>query len=379
MNKFVSKNGYIIHDIYGEIQNSIIQRNCEKSCYLSAELLCSGQIKKFLNWLVYKIGHDYITLNAYIVQFIGQRLELIESIGFKWQNKDIQKAICEMMILLCMERQNQVIVYKPDMDGGKYVEALYFQRPKNFPELNDGMGLIVNNDKYIIFVYMYEFMVQGDIKSVFKIMSHIIRKCATIEECETLPLVNNIKKFKNDSVWALWQVLFIYIKRPQNTNSYLKLYLENAFKVFAFDFTRKNKTERLNVLYVCYMICVRNKSIVYSELNNDLIKKASSQIDILYNDVLNKKVVDKAKQPPSQKKNNKKASVSNVISNKSEINDKMKYLFVCTYRNETLPMYKDRNLYSKTDIISEIKNLNIDNDETEIINNMQPNLFVEKL
>ena len=340
----VSKSGYIIKDVYNDLMSSMETKNYVRTCHLTAELICSNELKTLTNWIISVLSNKYIGTNSFLLQFLNDRLMILRDEGFKWKNDIVRMAVCDMFLILSKENMTTTIFYKPTgytKDIKHHIEQLYFSPQKHFVELQDNLAYVVENEIFQLICYLYEHMLKNDIKTVFKIMYFVLQK-KTIDECETLDIVRDIKKYTNDPVWLLWKLLFIYASRPP-TNPYTQSYIQNAFDIFKFEYNRKIRDERLNLLFVCYIICVRRKAVSYHDTYDDFISKASNKIGIVYDEILEieteQKKMRKAKeQEDKTQMKEKKKGLLDPEAQKA-LDEKMKYLYVLTYKKQKEPVY----------------------------------------
>jgi hypothetical protein len=338
----VSKSGFIIKDVYDDLRQSLFSHNFVRICHLSAELVCSSQVKALLNWIISLVCNQYIVTNAYMFHFIHTKIEEIKDQGFKWKSIEVRKAICEIVMVLAKEEQHDSVFYKKDGGSGykEFVESLYFSRPRTYPEVDDNLQYIKESEHFMTLVHLYEYMMQNDIKSVYRILYYIIHNIKTLEECETLDIVQQVKtkSAKNDPVWVLWKLLFVYVERPP-ANQQTRLYVHSAFSLFCFEYNKKIRKERLNLLFACYLICVKRKQIIYENTYDDTIQSASNRIHIVYTEILEdekrktKLVKEQQVKEKKEKKTMKTGPKSNLTPEQlKELNEKLKYIFVTTYK-----------------------------------------------
>lgn len=376
-------------------------QNFLRACHLSAELVCSNEIRHLLCWLVALCCNCYVGTNAFVLHFLSTKLSMIVQEKYKWKkNSCVQQAVCDMVMILASEEQQPTSFFKFDTANSnkQFVQGLYFRSPKKFPELQDGLAHVVKHQVYELVIYLYEYMVANDIKSVYKIM-HAVLAYKPIEECETLDIVRDVKRPKNDPVWVLWKVLMIYAKRPPS-NQHTLCYVENAFDVFCYDYSKRVRQERINLLFASYLICVRRKPINYNDTSNDVILNARNRIHVVYEEILNKETEEKhllkehrsiqKKQATRISKKDSKPKSSLTPEQLRDLEDKTKFMFVITYKkprgydyrevqehmvhepDESIPHYKTLKVGVKT-------NLATDTSNTEASNGMRNNVFVEKM
>jgi hypothetical protein len=334
----VSKSGYIITEIYIEIKRAIECKDYERICFFSAELVCSGQIKQLVSWLICLICNQYVSTNLFMLDKIVHNLNFIESQKYKWKSEDVREYICETLLLVSNEELNTSRFYKQNSRYKTFINSLYIFKNKTFRELHENLGYIPHNEVYILICYMYDFILQNDIRSVFKIMYEILAK-NNIDECETLDIVSDIKRNKNDAVWVLWKILFITTLRPVY-NDTMRNYINRAFQLFSMDYSKKVRNDRLNILFICYVLVVKQKEIVYMDTMTDIITQSTKQVSGFYNEILRNEIEDTnvknkvIKKKVTETKQEVKVNKSNVSEEqKRDMDHKLKYFFVLTYKN----------------------------------------------
>lgn len=330
----VSKNGYIIVEIYKDLKKAMMNHDFERVCNWSCELVCSGEIKNLINWIVGLCCNEYISTNSYIIKFCLSKIQTVSQAKYRWKNKVVKEAICEILMILSKEESTSSLFYKIGANYQTYIDIIYHNRARQFRELQENMGFIIHNEMFVLFCYLYEFMLKNDAKAVCKIVHYIAHK-ANINECETLDIVRDIPKNKTDPVWALWKTLFIYLERPP-INKNVDVYVKSAFELFKFEYTKKRKQERLNLIFVCFIISVRRKQINCNETYDYIVSQAVKQIEAFYDDILKnekrtteKKGEDKKVIP--ERKKEKKSSLT--YEQLNAIEKKTKYLFALTYHD----------------------------------------------
>lgn len=334
----VSKNGYIISDIYKDLKRAMSAHDFERVCYWSCELVCSSEVKNLVLWIVGLCCNEYVNTNSYILSFALSKLQVISHKKYKWKDNDVRESICEILMILSKEEQTQTQFYKVGTNYQTYIDMLYSNRVRHFRELQENMGYVIHNEFFVIFCYLYEFMLKNDAKTVCKIVHYIAQK-SNIEECETLDIVRDIPKNKSDPVWALWKVLFIYLERPP-INGMVDTYIKYAFELFKFEYTKKNKFERLNLLLVCFILAVRRKQVCNECTYDSIVSQATKQIESIYADILKEDdIIKKSKTQKSvvteKPKSKKDAKTKSTLTREqlSAIENKTKYLFALTYHD----------------------------------------------
>jgi hypothetical protein len=346
----VSKSGFIINEIYIELKRAMQSHDYERVCYWSAELVCSSQIKQLVSWIISLCCTEYVNTNCFISAFVISKCNYIIQEKYKWKSNEVREALCEIVLFISQEEPATSTFYKHGASYKTFINSLYFKKNKEFRELKDNLGYIPHNEVYILINYLYEFMLINDIKSVFRILYHIVQMNG-IEECETLDIVRNIKKNKTDPVWVLWSVLFIFTKRPP-CDPIVQKYIESSFNIFSIEYTKKIRNERMNILFICYLLCVKRKSVTYVDTYPSWISTNAKQVHVIYDDILRKENKEKEAKALQSKiaKENEKTKKGGEIKEKKiavkkdkngtltqeekkELNEKMRWFFCLTYKD----------------------------------------------
>lgn len=350
---FVSKNGYIIQDIYKDLKQAMEQHDHERACHWSVELIVSGELKNLISCLISLISTHYVTTNVLFYEFISQKLQILSENKFKWKVDVVKTAMAELIVCLSKEQSTNTNFYKA-VDGNyrEFVDSLSLFPMKTFHELDDYFTFFHGKELYSCIHHLYDFMLRSDTKSALKIVHYILAK-STIPECETLKLSIQVGKCKNDSVWLLWEVIFMFLLRAEIQSS-LRIYVHHLFYMYCFEYQKKHKQERANLLCVAFVVCIKKKPIQTMNVYNDLVAHASKHIHILYEESQgHDKTQDGASSESfvdtsvkSVKTSSSKASKKNV-SNMTEaerkaLEEKIKYLFVVTYKNPNTALYSSR-------------------------------------
>jgi hypothetical protein len=355
----VSKSGFIIKDVYNDLKNSMTSKDFTRVCHLSTELVCSGELKALVGWIVSLACNEFVGTNAYLLRSLSLKLSTIAEHRFKWTHKEVRMCVCEALMLLSKEEYTSTCFYKHGTKPGVFIDQLYFNAPMKYRELQDNLGLVVQHDVYSLASFLYEHMLKNDIKSVYKIM-YAVLQVKQVDECETLEVVRGVKKGKNDPVWLLWQVLFVFMKRPP-VNAAVQGYVSNACELFSFEYNKKLRQERLNILFVCYLICVRRKNVVYQDTYDDVVSSARDRIHIVYDELLETDTKEKhmkqqvKKQEQKKKKETKQKSTLTPEEQKA-LEEKLRYIFVMTYQKpratqlETPSAVKEHMPYKFVDV-----------------------------
>jgi hypothetical protein len=383
---FVSKNGYIIQDIYKDLKQAMEQHDYERACHWSVELIITGEIKNLISWLISLINTHYVTTNALFYEFINKKLQILLENKFKWKADIVKTTLAELIVCLSKEEPAKAIFYK-SVEGNyrEFIDSLSLFPIKVFPELDSYFTFFHGKELYSCIHHLYDSMLKSDSKTGLKIVHYILGK-NTIPECETLKLSMQIGKCKNDSVWLLWEIIFMFLSRPEIEHS-LKIYINYLFYIFCFEYQKKYKQERANILCIAYIVCIKKKQIQTLHIYDDLIANAGKNINILYEESLKNEntlkgntkettIIEKTKSIPSKSPSSKKNTSTMTETERKILEEKMKYLFVLTYKNPKSTLYSSRimNQYQQQ---ASFKTIHVNNMDEE--KEQQPTISITKL
>lgn len=381
---FISKNGFLITDVYKDLKSSLASHDYERSCYWSVELIVSGEAKPMIHWLIALIATDYITTNGFLYEFVYNKIAYIYSEKYKWKTSlAVKKTFAELVTILAKEEQTTTSFYKTTAGNFKtFIDSLHFYAPKEYRELKDNLPFFIGNEVFSLVSYLYEFMLNGDTKNVFKILYFISSK-GVLHECETIDIVADIKKNKNDSVWLLWKVLFIFIHRPPIDDMVIK-YVTSLYNIFSFEYSKKVRIERINLLFVAYVVCVKRKAVSVYNLYDNLVATAGNQIHVLYEDALKNEIIQKQVEKEEKKVAKKRETVRKKTKSTSTpeqikaLEEKIKYFYVLTYKAPSQCQYAPtREPLSLAN--NALKVINVKQDTYSSSNDQSSGLAIEKI
>lgn len=349
----LSKSGFMIEDLFTELKGCMSRHDYEKACHISIELACSGQMGRLVSFLIGLISSDYVSTNAWLVHVICTRLQAMEEKKYSCKAHVVRRNLVEIVVLLAQQEQEHNEFYQKETQHTGFVNGLHFQSARHFPELEDGLGTHITKrvDVWFMLPHLYDFMLQGNIKSALKVVYALCNK-NSVPECETIDIVfKTVKKNKDDAVWILWKVLLIFASRPPSAPNMIT-YIQSCFNIFATQYNRKDRQFRLNLLFVCYVLAVRRKEIGWADVGNDIAERAGQMVDVIYDEIIKPAAVAKSaddhddnadpmrraksvSMPKPKSKPKAKVPKSTLTpEQKADMDSKMKYLFVITYHNE---------------------------------------------
>jgi hypothetical protein len=353
---YVSKNGFIIPEVYKDLQASLRDGNLEKCCHWMVELVVSGELKSLVNWIIMFISDEYVSTNILFYDFVVKKLNIIKDGKYNWKkSKAIKESIAEIVVCLGKQKSVRNIFFKNDQLGKQkdYVDHICLHAAKEYKEIKDVFSFFIGNSIFTVICHLYEMILRGDARNAMKVFYYIIQK-GTIKECETLSVANledTISKCKNDSVWLLWQLLYLFGERPEIERG-MRTYIDTIFKLFCFEYSKKIRLERMNTLFTCLVICCKRKTVSLHNVYDDFVAKAGQQIHCLFDESLKTEKLQKSidnfgELPTSTKKQHEPKKVISkgkktsgmTEEQKMALDEKMKYFFVLTYEKPKTELY----------------------------------------
>lgn len=364
---YVSKNSFIIPDVYKDLLSCIESHNLEKACSWSVELIISGEIKHLLQWLIQLASHHNVTTNILFYDFLSKKIQLIKEQKYNWKkSKIVKESLAELVVCVSKNFQSQKMCFFKQENLGiqqEFIDALLIHKcPREFREVKEVFTFFVGNAIFTLICHIYDMLLRGNTKDAFRVAYFLIQK-GTVKECETLSIVNvteGIAKYKNDSIWILWQLLFVLTQRPEMQES-SKTLVSRMFEIFCFDYNKKERLERANLLFTAMLICSKRKSLQFHNVYDDIVISAGKQIHLLYDDFLDKTDVKPKKDTlkadieglgkeikTTKTTSNSKKKSSMTPEQVQNLEEKMKYFFVLTYKKSPTHLYVNPKTFDNT-------------------------------
>lgn len=279
--KLVTVSGYLTNEVYAELAQSIQQKNTERACCLSAEIVVSGGAKNLVDWLISLIAQNYVLANGTFFRMIANALKMTSLGGNKWKDERVQNGICHVIVVLCSVNSQQTVLFKRVFTDETFLDSLHYMNHHNYLELEESLGMLVNTELYVYFVSMYRFLVEGSSKQVFKVLDFLNNKKHSSEHYVESSLMNPSSRGQNDVVWVCWKTLFAFCLTP-NISDFTRQYVHTLYEVFSHNYTKKTKWERLNLLYLAFLVVAKRKEIPFPEVDLRIVEKACENIKDVY-------------------------------------------------------------------------------------------------
>ena len=115
--KGMTFSGFKLTEVKNILLNSLEGCKIEESCYWSAELVCSGHIKYFIDIVIYYYAKFIHTANPKMANYLDMRIHSIIEIMISYaslelsarNNKKMRKLVCEIVATLCNAKKRYII------------------------------------------------------------------------------------------------------------------------------------------------------------------------------------------------------------------------------------------------------------------------------
>jgi hypothetical protein len=277
--------------------------NIEDASYFSIEFICAGHLFFLCDLMIFFYVKYIHVENPKLSYYLHKRIDVINNMITKdyyqnelsiRNNKVLREMICEMICVLCTQKQNLPIEYRkiPIEDFSSYKILQNVKSTKNdlihhlFKEDDPQEFYICLNEIYFHLVnknkeecnYWIEWYFEFDNQS-----SKVSKKYASIRNW-----VHVDELFKSDTIWILWDILFdLY----QPKSKVIKIAISSLFHLYCFDFNKTNKKKKKNIFYfIVSLLCINEHEkydllSMINENQKNICKNAISILPLLYEEV----------------------------------------------------------------------------------------------
>ena len=253
--------GFLIKDVVNIFTKSLINSKLEDSVNWAIELLISGHIDKFWTKIFNILFKNININNPKLPHFIYKRYSYyILSIKKKTDLRNSQKMrnmICEICYVICFSIKTKILgfskIKEKDFDmlnlSNKLTATknniidnkIKFGDPEETKIIMNEFNYCLINKKYELSVYWLSWIIDWEKKNTKKDKMYI---------CAYREIVGVDKKYYNNIVWFIWEIL---LKEGNNLhNDDLNLQIHCLFKLYKYEFTLGKKSSRN--IYFLYAI-----------------------------------------------------------------------------------------------------------------------------
>ena len=289
--------------VKNELINCLLASKVEPACYWTAELVCAGHYIDVWETIILYVS-KYIHLGnpklpIYIAMRFGNFKDILSNgyIGNELSLRNspkIRQIFAEVISLLCHSRKKHTIVSIKIQKQEEFNMSYMASRLKA-PSIDFAHGVFRNDDPKELYIAINEFAYHISPKS-----KNVISACYWLEWilefetickqkkelclCETRTFAPVLDKFKNDSIWIVWDVILGEAKRK--TEPLIIKIINALLEMFSIKFTSGVKKRRRYIIYFAIALLTEtvdfNIEIFSNKTELEMIVK---KINIIYKDI----------------------------------------------------------------------------------------------
>lgn len=343
--KSITVSGYSKIEAYSDLLQSMKKKDFTKVCLLMTELACTkGEYINLCSFLIETFSKHYVSGNILVLNAIVDRLRKLLILPKRnlIHNSIFQSSICECFMLVATQKPKNISYLLNNVGFDSIETIIYNVSNKKYKELaplyeNDFM----TSDMVKMINSLYHRMRHRDKNMVQVILSFILcHKTIHISPIPESMLKCHVKdNFRSDIVWYLWWLLFVYCGNRLNDET-MKQYISGMCWLYCFQYQKKHRLQRINLLMKCFLVVSEKKQLCEKDLDEEVIKAASSKICVAFIDVIEKNGLLCAN---NQRKEKKQQNLQNMdepnrsydVHDSDEVVD-LSYLKYYTYIDEDL-------------------------------------------
>jgi hypothetical protein len=290
-------------DVRKQLIENIKNGKIEPACYWSAELVCSGHYMELWEIILHYTGKHIHLGNPKIVLYLEKRFEIFRNLISQGQylnelqlrnNPTIRKLFAEIICTLTLS--NKKHSFEP-IKINREEEFDMTQMPERLkaPNIQFIENIFQKEDPKELFIAMNEFAynISNEKKSMVGAsywiewtidFEAICKKRKTNIICQARPFVNVEKKYRNDTIWLLWDILFYY--SGLLNNQYIDVLMKSIFNIFCIKYTTASCKKRRYLLYFAVALLTEPLLTNIEVMNNKpLIQSIIDKINSVYKQI----------------------------------------------------------------------------------------------
>jgi len=301
--KGISFSKYKKTDVRKQLIENIKNGKIEPACYWCAELICAGHYMEVWEIILHYVGKHIHLGNPKMVIYLEKRFEVFRNIITQGQylnelqlrkHPTIRKLFAEIISALTLSNKKHSfepikINREEEFDMTQmtdrlkaptvqYVEPIFKKDdPKElFIALNE-FAYNISKDRHNMVGASYWIEWTIDFEAVCK-------KRKTNIVCEPRGFVTVEKKFKKDTIWMLWDVIFHY--SGLLNNQYIDILMKSIFNIFCIKYTTASCKKRRYLLYFAVALITEPvPTNVELMSNKPLIQSIIDKINSIYKQI----------------------------------------------------------------------------------------------
>ena len=290
-------------DVRKQLIENVKNGKLEPACYWSAELICAGHYMELWEIILHYVGKHIHLGNPKIVLYLEKRFEIFRNLITQGQylnelqlrnNPIIRKLFAEIICTLTLS--NKKHSFEP-IKINREEEFDMTQMPDRLkaPNIQYIEPIFKKEDPKELFIAMNEFAynISNDKKSMVGAsywiewtieFEAICKKRKTNIICQSRPFVNVEKKFRFDTIWMLWDILFYY--SGLTNNQYIDILMKSMFNIFCIKYTTASCKKRRYLLYFAVALLTEPVQTNIEVMNNKpLIQSIIDKINSIYKQI----------------------------------------------------------------------------------------------
>lgn len=277
--KTISFSNYKIKEIKKDLVKFINNCDIEKSCFFTAELICSGLFIELWNIIIEVIGKNISNCNIKIICYLELKFnyfkEYINSDVDELElrnSENIRELFCEIITILCLSNKVQTInrvkikgnetdysfiTSKLIADKVEYASAVYCDEdPKElFIAINELIYCLHSDNPNQLLIYFW-------IEWILKYYS-ILKKNNKKLTCKKrdYPVTENNK---NNIIFIIWDC----IKTKESDNKLIEKCIDSLINLFCIKYSPSCNNKRIFLLYLSVKLLISKNNLSLSIINN---------------------------------------------------------------------------------------------------------------
>jgi glycogen debranching enzyme len=227
-----------------------------------------NEINNLTATVLEKYVKSYMSRNLWTVKFLHNKLNILNNISTKHlhDNPLFRRIVRELSTFLCHLNEKE---FKCKIDNNINEDRIntLFYNYINAPIIKDFLPYTAeDNCKYM--GILKHCVKKGDTSGVITMLNYLLfnkELQAVSSDIDYIEISHIKKQFRDDIVWYLWKLL-IKCSKSDLEREWIKTNIE----LYAMNLQKKYRIQRLPLLYYCYNVVAKNKSIKNDDNTNML-------------------------------------------------------------------------------------------------------------
>jgi hypothetical protein len=300
--KGISFSNFKKTDVKKQLMENMKNNKVEPACYWCAELVCSGNFGELWEIYIHYIGKHIHLGNPKILLYMDKRFEIFRNIMTQTHflselelrnNPTLRNLFAEITSILTISNKKHSfepikINKEEEFDitqmntrliapNISYIEPIFKpEDPKELFIATNEFAYNISNDKpnMLNACYWIEWVIE---------FQNICKKRKNNCHCETR-LYNVDNKFKNDTIWILWDCLLHYATTQKS--DFIKQLMQSAINIFCIKYTTAASKKRRFLLYFAVALLTENVQTNIDVITDKkIVQNVISKINSIYKQI----------------------------------------------------------------------------------------------